>query len=169
MVRTEHGNLLKRYQEYAISEAAIAVLFVKTHLRQAQGRWIEPVSFRRYEMSPDSLHFRFVVGQLYDRLQHPKYPPKADFTLNGVLDESRYLAVARAITWDVAHRDIEQQKSTGVVGVQFEVTGVSYDRNRGNKGFFREDAPPRNQSLSAESSGQNRPTVGPSVAVRQRA
>lgn len=148
MVSPEHGSLLRRYQEYASSEEALAVLFVKTHLSQARGYWIEPVDFRRYEMSPDNLHFRFVVGGLYERRRHPMYPPKAEFTLNGVLDERRYMTVVRAITWDTAHRDIEEQKLLGVAGVKFEVTGVSFDRNRGSTGFFREDAPPEIKALA---------------------
>lgn len=148
MAGPEHGYLLKRYQEYANSAEAFAVIFVKMHLRQARGHWVDPVDFRRYEMSPDSLHFRFVTGALYQRRMKPTYPPKSEFTANGFFDEVGYMAVSRAITWDVAHRDIEGQKSAGIVGVKFEVAGVSYDRNRGGTSFFRDDAPAEIKALA---------------------
>ena len=43
-------KLLARYREYAGSEEAFAVLFVKQHLAQAKGHWVDPVDFERYEM-----------------------------------------------------------------------------------------------------------------------
>jgi len=61
-------RLLARYREYARTEEAYAVLFVKTHLVQAKGHWVDIVGFRRYEMSPDNLHFRFVVGGIVANL-----------------------------------------------------------------------------------------------------
>lgn len=60
-------RLLARYREYASTEEAYAVLFVKMHLAQAKAHWVDIVDFRRYEMSPDNLHFRFVVGGLYKK------------------------------------------------------------------------------------------------------
>ena len=65
-------KLLARYRKYAGTEEAFAVLFVKKHLAQAKGHWVDPVDFQRYEMSPDNMHFRFVVGGLYLRKLHPK-------------------------------------------------------------------------------------------------
>lgn len=54
----------------------------------------------------------------------------------------------RAVTWETAHKDIEQQKSKNVVSRNFKITGISYDKNRGNKDFFREDAPPEIKALA---------------------
>ena len=34
-------RLLKKYLEYANTEEAYAVLFVKKHLTQAKGRWVD--------------------------------------------------------------------------------------------------------------------------------
>lgn len=141
-------RLLARYREYASTEEAFAVLFVKKHLAQAKGHWVDAVDFRRYEMSPDNLHFRFVVGGLYERKIHPQYPPKSAYTVSGRFDENSYYLMTRAITWETAHNDIEQQKAARVRPLKFEVTGVSYDRNRGNKNYFRDDAPPEIKALA---------------------
>jgi len=56
--------------------------------------------------------------------------------------------MARAITWETAHKDIEQQKSKSVASRKFKITGISYDKNRSNKDFFREDAPPEIKALA---------------------
>ena len=70
-------KLFKKYLEYANTEEAFAVLFVKKHLARAKGHWVDIVDCRRYEMSSDNLHFRFVIGGLYKRKIQPKYPPKS--------------------------------------------------------------------------------------------
>ncbi len=142
------NRLLKRYREYASTEESFAVLFVKTHLDQAQGQWVDIVDFRRYEMSPDNLHFRFVVGGLYERKLRPQYPPKSAYTVDGRFDERGYYLMTRAITWETAHTDIEQQKSIKVQPRRFEVTGVSYDRSRDNESYFRDEAPPEIKALA---------------------
>ncbi len=148
MSRSMDDNLLARYQEYAHSDEAFAVLFIKGHLPQARGHWVDPEDFRRYEKSTDNLHFRFVIGGLYRRKILPKYPPKADYTVQGVFNERRYLAVTRALTWEAAHQDIAQQKRAGASFLKFEVVGISYDRSQRSSGFFRDDAPPQIKALA---------------------
>jgi hypothetical protein len=37
-------RLLKKYREYANTEEAFAVLFVKRHLVQAKGHWVDIVN-----------------------------------------------------------------------------------------------------------------------------
>ena len=129
-------KLLKKYLEYASTEEAFAVLFVKKHLAQAKGHWVDIVDCRRYEMSSDNLHFRFVIGGLYKRKIQPQYPSKAAYTIDGEFDERGYYLMIRAITWETAHKDIEQQKSKNVAPSKFKITGVSYDKNRGNRELF---------------------------------
>ncbi|MER2509425.1 MAG: hypothetical protein ABTQ27_11790 [Amaricoccus sp.] len=141
-------RLLQRYREYAASDEAFAVLLVKKHIGQAKGRWVDVVDYRRYEMSPDNMHFRFVVGGLFNRIIQPQYPPKSAYTANGEFDERAYYLVTRAITWEAAHTDIEQQKAKRVRPTKFEIKGVSYNKNANNKGFFREDAPPEIKALA---------------------
>jgi len=150
-------RLLKRYREYASTEEAFAVLFVKQHLAQAKEHWVDIVDFRRYEMSPDNMHFRFVVGGLYKRKLRPQYPAKSAYTVNSRFDERAYYLMTRAITWETAHTDIEQQKSTKVRPLKFEVTGVSYDRNGDNKNFFRDDAPPEIKALAKNLNDRTNP------------
>jgi hypothetical protein len=150
-------KLLARYREYAGSEEALAVLFVKEHLVEAKGHWVDPVDFERYEMSPNNMHFRFVVGGLYARKLQPNYQPKTAFAANGKVDEKAYYLMVRAITWETAHTDIKQQKAAKIRPRRFEVRGVSYDRNRGNTNFFREDAPPEIRALAANLSDRTHP------------
>jgi hypothetical protein len=143
-----NDKLLNKYLEYANTEEAFAVLFTKKHLAQAKGHWVDIVNCRRYEMSPDNLHFRFVVGGLYKRKIQPEYPSKAAYTINGKFDERGYYLMTRAITWETAHKDIEQQKSKNVAASKFKITGVSYDKNRGRADYFRDDAPPEIKALA---------------------
>ncbi|AFL73256.1 hypothetical protein [Thiocystis violascens] len=141
-------QLLKKYLQYASTEEAFAVLFVKKHLAQAKGHWVDIVDCRRYEMSSDNLHFRFVIGGLYKRKIQPRYPSKSAYTIDGKFDEHGYYLMVRALTWETAHKDIEQQKSKNEASRKFKITGTSYDKNRGNKDFFRKDAPPEIKVLA---------------------
>lgn len=150
-------KLLQRYREYASSEEAFAVLLVKKHLAQAKGHWVDVVDCRRYEMSSDNMHFRFVVGGLFKRKIHPRYPPQSEYTTNGKFDERAYYLMTRAITWDTAHTDIEQQKAKKVSPQKFEIRGVSYDKNAGNKGYFRDDAPPEIKALAKNLNDRTNP------------
>ena len=150
-------TLLKQYLEYANTEEAFAVLFVKKHLAQAKGHWVDIVDCRRYEMSPDKLHFRFVVGALYKRKMRPQYPSRSRYTINGQFDERGYYLMARAITWKTAHKDIQQQKSRNVTASKFKITGVSYDKNRRNQKYFRDDAPPEIKALANDLSDRTDP------------
>lgn len=141
-------KLLSKYLEYAGTEEALAILFVKKYLNKAKGHWVDISDCRRYEMSDDDLRFRFVNGGLYKRKIKPKYPPKSNFTVNGKLKEREYYLAIRAITWETANRDIEQQKQKRIRPINFKITGVSYDKNRGNKNYFRSDAPPEIKALA---------------------
>ncbi|WP_448482218.1 hypothetical protein [Pseudoxanthomonas mexicana] len=141
-------RLLKRFREYASSEEAFAVLLVKKHLVQAKGHWVDVVNYRRYETSSDPMHFRFVVGGLFKRELQPKYPPRSAYTINGKFDERGYYLMTRAITWETAHTDIEQQKERRVIPLGFEIQGHTYDKNRDSSGFFRDDAPPEIKALA---------------------
>ena len=69
-------KLLKKFLEYASTDEAFAVLFVKKHLAQAEGHWVDIVDCQRYEMSLDNLHFRFVEGGLYREKYNRSIPQK---------------------------------------------------------------------------------------------
>lgn len=119
------------YLEHASSDSAMAILFVKKNVQEAAEKWIDIISCERYELSEDKLHFRFVEYGLYKRILKPKYLPKSEFTNNGKLDEKNYYTAIRAITWEVANLDIEQQKAKGVVGEKYRITAVRYNKNEG--------------------------------------
>ena len=150
-------TLLKKYLKYANTDEAFAVLFAKKHLEKTKGHWVDIIDCLRYEMSSDNLHFRFVNGGLYKRKIHPQYPSKSEYTVNGKFDERRYLLMVRAITWETAHKDIEQQKLKKISAQKFKISGVSYDKNRGNKDFFRNDAPPEIKALAKNLNDRTNP------------
>ena len=150
-------KLLEKYLEYASTEEAFAVLFVKKYLAQAKGHWIEIIDSKRYEMSLDNLHFRFVIGSLYKRKLRPQYPSKSEYTINGKFDERSYYLMTRAITWETAHNDIEQQKSKNEAMKKFKMTGVSYPKYRRGNGYFRDDAPPEIKALAKNLSDRTNP------------
>ena len=141
-------KLLKKYLEYAKTDEAFAVLFVKKHLAQAKGHWVDIVDYRRFEMFSDKLHFRFVVGGLYKRKIQPQYPSESAYTADGKFDEHRYNQMVRAITWETAHKDIAQQKSKNVAPLKFNITGVLYEKSRSSEDYFRDDAPPEIMALA---------------------
>jgi len=57
--------------------------------------------------------------ELFERKIKPKYPKDADAML------------MRAITWKAAHKDIAEQRFNGIQGTLFQVTGRSYNKNKG--------------------------------------
>jgi len=163
------SKLLKKYLKYASTEESYAVLFVKKHLAQSKGHWVDIVDYRRYEMSSDNLHFRFVVGGLYKRKIDPQYPLKSSYTVNGKFDERNYYLMTRAITWETAHTDIEQQKYKRVVPSKFKITGVSYDKNQNNNSYFRDDAPSRIKALADNLNDRTNPLWGEAMQYINKA
>jgi hypothetical protein len=144
-------KLLREYLIYAKTDEAAAVLFAKKHLSEAtKGHWIDISGCRQYEKSAYRSHFRFVAGRLYKRKIQPQYPSKLAYMINGKFDERGYSSMVRAITWKTAHEDIEQQKLKNLVSRSFKITGISYDKNRDNKNFFREDAPLEIKALASD-------------------
>lgn len=150
-------KLLKRYLKYANTDEALAVLFVKKHLPQAKGYWIDIADCRRYEMSSDNLHFRFAIGGLYKRKIQPQYPSKSTYTINGKFDENDYYLMVRAITWETAHKDIELQKLKKVAAKKFNITGISYLKKRNINDFFKDDAPSEIKALANDLSDRTNP------------
>lgn len=150
-------KLLKKYLSYANTEESFAVLFTKKYLIQAKGHWVDIVDCDPYQKSSDNLHFRFVEGSLYKRKIEPRYPSKATYTINGKFNEREYDLMVRAITWETAHRDIEQQKSKNVAATEFKITGVSYKKNRSNKNYFRDDAPQEIKALAKDLNNRTNP------------
>lgn len=124
-------KLLAMYLKHASTDDAMAILFVKKNMQQSAGKWVDIINCERYELSEDKLHFRFVEYRLYKRTIKPKYPPKSEFTKNGKFDTRGYYTAVRAITWEAANLDIEQQKVKGVVGEKYRISAVRYNKNKG--------------------------------------
>jgi hypothetical protein len=123
---------LRKYLEYASTDEARAVLFVKKHLKKASGRWIDIIDCVPCESDNiKDLEFKLVVCGLFMKKIKPKYPPKDNFIFNGKFNEKEYYLAVRAITWETAHTDISEQKYKGVIGENFEIKGVKYNKNRG--------------------------------------
>jgi hypothetical protein len=123
---------LKKYLEYASTDEARAVLFVKKQLKKSAGHWIDVIDCVPYQSdNVNDLEFKLVVCGLYKRRLKPDYPPKNNFTINGKLNEREYYLTVRATTWETAHTDISQQKTKGIKGEIFEIKGIKYNKNRG--------------------------------------
>jgi len=142
------NRLLEKYLQYANTEEAFAVLFVKKHLSQAKDHWIDIVYCQHHGASSRNLQFRVVMGALYKKRLQPKYPPKSDYITDGQFDERAYYMMARAITWETAHNDIGQQKAKNVLAAKFHITGEIHDKNFSYRKFFRDDAPPEIKALA---------------------
>lgn len=126
-----NDKLLGMYLEYASTDEAMAIVFVKKHMPESAQKWVDVIDCERYELSEDKLHFHFVEYGLYKRTLKPKYPPKSQFTNKGEFDEKSYYMAVRAITWEVANLDIKQQKEKGIVGEKYRITAVRYNKNKG--------------------------------------
>lgn len=146
-------DLLGRYTEYASSEEARAILFVKEYLKKSKGNWVDIIESQEIEYNCDENCFRYVEGRLYKRKLRPKYPPKSNFkNLNGRFNAREYRLACRAITWKTANRDIKQQKSKNIIALRFEIKGTTHESCK--KGFFADNAPKEIKAL--EKNLQNR-------------
>lgn len=142
MVTIDIDKLIREYEYYEKTEEALAVLFVKKYLSCSKGKWIDIVDIKpsRY-FEPRDLEFRGVLCELFNKKITPKYPER-----NKLKDPDQYLRACRAITWNTAHEDIERQRSKGVHGEKFIITGIKYNANK-NKSFFVDAAPPEIKEL----------------------
>jgi hypothetical protein len=131
-------KLLEKYRAYAGTGEAQAVLFVKKYLPESNDKWIDVLEYEQYDYTDDKLQFRFVECGLYEKKLRPNYPSKTAFISDQKLDEAAYYLAVRAITWETAHRDIDNQKHHGVVGIHYRLVGVRYNEN---KGKYRKQPP----------------------------
>ncbi|MCU8018095.1 hypothetical protein L5M36_14545 [Shewanella sp. SM72] len=148
-------GLINKYQNYAATEEAFAVLFVRNNLRKALGHWVDITDSKQYEMSDDKLHFRYVRGGLFRQKIDPMYPKKSMFTVDGVFNEKAYILAVRAITWETAKKDIKKQKEQGVKPLRFNINGIVYDKNKDK--FFIDETPPEIRVLEKNLSDRTNP------------
>ena len=151
--KTLSDELLEKYLEYAQSEEAFAVLFVKKYLNAADGKWIDILETHSDE-EPRKLEFLSLKCELFQRKILPQYPPKSEYYVPGFFDkdehyhpgyfdELKYITACRAITWDTAHEDIDQQRAKNIQGAVFLIEGkyVQMPNPNYRKGFFIDTAP----------------------------
>lgn len=121
MTKNKNELLKEEYHLYLRSDEAAAVYFVKNLVNgiDTEGKWIDVINEERYPDVNDKPVFKNVVIELFERKIKPKYPKDADVMLT------------RAITWEAAHKDINEQRSHGIHGPVFEVTGCRYNKNKG--------------------------------------
>jgi len=150
-------KLIEKYREYANSDEAFAVLFVKKYLEKSKGKWIDIVNYSnsKYYYVND-LEFKFLICVLYDKKIQPKYPPIMNFYNNGKFDERSYKETCRAITWETAHRDISEQKANYIKGISYKIEGVKFNKNK-NSNFFIEEAPQEIKDLEKNINDRTNP------------
>lgn len=153
-------NLLTRFKEFSNTVESCAIIFIKENVEKANGCWVDIKYAKLHKYSSDRFQFRVVTGRLYKRTIKPKYPSKKSFIKNGVFDKGAYEYTVRAITWDTANRDIENQKAAGVKPLNFEVYGVRYNA----AGFFKDDAPEEIKALEKNLNDRTNPLWDRAVA-----
>lgn len=140
-------------EKYANSDEALAILFVKKHLKVADNKkWIyileyyRPNDFDSYDEEQEficnenpRLVFTKVICELFGRKKKPNYPPQ-----NG-MDEEKYKELCRAICWETANKDISDQRKIGVKGPVFEIKG--YLKKIKHNNYFVKNAPPEIKTL----------------------
>jgi hypothetical protein len=115
--------LLKKYEAYQKSEESFIVSMIKVHVKDLDtiNKWIDVVDYDCCRWINEKPCFKYIIFELFDRKIKPKYPPKADIHLK------------RALTWNVSHEDIDNQKSNGIKGPLFLVTCSLINVNHGKK------------------------------------
>lgn len=145
---------LEKYLQYASSSEAYAVLFVRKYLNQAKGMWVDIIHAdypRHYNL--EKLQFKTVECELFPKTMHPKYPKRDKFQS----DEDYYL-VCRAITYDMAHRDIERQIDKGINGKEYRIEGVRYyDEKKKKPPYFISSAPNEIKALAKNLNDKTNP------------
>ncbi|MBQ7704239.1 MAG: hypothetical protein IJT73_02240 [Selenomonadaceae bacterium] len=138
--------MVEKYKHYCRTEESYAVLFVKKYLRAAEDKWIDIVDFEvgRYNNAHE-LEFQSVVCELFPKNLKPKYPPKKMFEA-----EADYTLACRAITWQTAHKDIEEQREKNIQGSKYVLRGIRVKiANPNYTGeYFIKDAPEEIKALA---------------------
>ena len=121
LIKNKYESLKDKYGLYLRSNEAAAVYFVKNFVSNldTKDKWIDIISSEKYPNYDNKPAFKNVKIELFERKIKPKYPKDADVMLR------------RTITWEAAHKDIAEQRFNGIQGTVFQVTGRSYNKNKG--------------------------------------
>ncbi len=139
-------TLTEKYKKYANSEESYAVLFVKKYLKAAANKWIDIIDWEvgRYN-DVKALEFQEVTCELFEKKIIPQYPSKNSFAY-----ERDYILTCRAITWETAHRDIDEQRLKNITGPIYSLRGIRIRiKNPQHTGeFFVPNAPDEIKALA---------------------
>ena len=137
---------LEAYLPYASSYEALAILFVRKYLNQADDTvWVDILTWDApSHYDPRNLEFKQVKCELFPKKTIPKYPPRSDF-----FNDYEYRLICRAITWEAANKDIESWRSKGYKGKKYIIDAVSYRLKITPENYFVDSAPPAIKALAA--------------------
>ena len=125
-----YKELVDKYEDYLKSSEALAVYLVKSYVHQVDTRnkWIDVVSSNTWDHRSNKMAFNYLIVEIFDRKKHPIYPNKIE-----QMDDYRYRQICKAITWDVSHDDIRNQRERGIRGQLFLTIVPIYNKNKGKK------------------------------------
>ena len=117
------------YSEYARSDEAKAVQFVRQYLNRADDtKWVDILDWRdmsriaeEYDIVPEIYGvtlFRRVECELFPKLHVPVYPKRSRFK-----DDYSYRAACAEATWRTATQDIQTLRGRGYHGPRYSLSG----------------------------------------------
>ncbi len=130
MSMNSYKELVDKYKDYLKSSEALAVYLVKSYVRQVDTRnkWIDIVNSSTWEHRSGKTAFNYIIIEVFDRMKHPIYPKRTD-----QMDDYGYRQICKAITWEVSHDDIRDQRERGIRGQLFLTIVPIYNKNKGKK------------------------------------
>ena len=125
-----YKELVDKYEDYLKSSEALAVYLVKAYVHQVDTRnkWIDIVNSSTWEHRSSKTAFNYLIVEIFDRIKHPIYPKRTD-----KMDDYEYRQICKAITWEVSHDDIRDQRERGIRGQLFLTIVPIYNKNKGKK------------------------------------
>ena len=130
MSMISYKELVDKYEDYLKSTEALAVYIIKAYVHQVDTRnkWIDIVNSSTWEHRSSKTAFNYLIVEIFDRKKHPIYPKRTD-----QMDDYEYRQICKAITWEVSHDDIRDQRERGIRGQLFLTIVPIYNKNKGKK------------------------------------
>jgi|GEM_PF-2163995 len=130
MKENKYKDLVEKYKDYLNSTEALAVYLIKAYAKQIDtiNKWVDIVSSDTWDHKSEKTAFNYLIVEIFDRKIQPEYPNKAD-----QFNDYDYRQTCRAMTWDVSHKDIDEQRGKGIRGQLFLTIIPVYNKNRGKK------------------------------------
>ena len=130
MSMINYKELVDKYEDYLKSSEALAVYLVKSYVHQVDTRnkWIDIVNSSTWEHRSSKTAFNYLIIEVFDRMKHPIYPKRTE-----LMDDYGFRQICKAITWEVSHDDIRDQRERGIRGQLFLAIIQIYNKNKGKK------------------------------------